>query len=75
MKAYEAWYACFEEHGTLGYFTTEAAARKCLEQSALKPGAWTEYGDKVLHVGVSEIEIHEELPPLPAIDPSLLEKA
>ena len=59
MRAYQAWYSCYEEHGTLGYFTTEAAAQECVEKSEKQPGVWTEFGDQVREVGVSEIEIQE----------------
>jgi hypothetical protein len=59
MKAYQAWYSCYEEHGTFGYFTTREAAERCAEQNKEAVGTWTEYGDSIQKVGVSEIDIQE----------------
>ena len=59
MKAYQAWYGCYEETGTFGYFTTKEAAELCIEKNRKKVGTWTANGDCIQAVGVAEIDIQE----------------
>lgn len=73
MKVYQAWYSCYEDHGSLGYFKTRGAAEECAADGRKKIGTWTEFGDRIRDVGVSEIEVNESYAPLPTIDPSMLE--